>query len=945
MDGNSRNHTSNRNSKPLHNVKKGYKNYQDFIGGHYMDKNDSRDVTNTRITGGKFSIPDSEYPTFLGMYYNDIVAKRHDEYLTEKQRESDGPIAIDLDFRYDYAVTERQHTNEDIHALVLMYLEELDNMYQFNSDNEFPVFVQEKSSVNRIKDKNITKDGVHLIIGIQADRVVQVLLRERVMMRAKELFAHLPLINTIDDVFDKGISEGYTNWQLYGSKKPDHAAYALTGMYKFEYDDSDGEFIESVIHPKKFDWANDFPKLSVRYLDHPSFFMKSDFIGEHDRLAANGPKRNKMRRVASNSVIELKTLDDIKAALEAYKESIKAVEYEKREAIECVMTLTIDYYGEGSYSKWMRVGWALANMDKEHMFIVWLAFSAQSPTFKMDTVDDLRTMWLGFDTNNEDGLTKRSVMYWARESSPEEFKRIQNNSIDYHLDLSVKNISMYNLNKNSLNGCGDTDIANILYMMFKHDYACAGIKSDKWYRFTNHRWMEDESGTTLRKHISGALRDLYRFKCDDISQRLCDVGQQEDKLKQWESLSNKLLDIVSKLGSTTHKDHILKEAREMFYDADVKFLDLLDSNPQLMCFKNGVVDFKERSFRPGRAEDYLEKSTNICYKPLDRKRDAVVIAELNDFMEKLFPLEKLRNYMWEHFASLLIGVNLNQKLHMYIGGGENGKSVLTDLLSQSLGDYYAICPLSLITQPRQKQGQASPDIVSLKGLRMAVMQEPSKDDKINDGAMKELTSGVEPIKGRNLFSTPITFIPQCKIVVCSNNFMKVNSQDHGTWRRIAVADFMSRFTDNPEDNDEDILYQFKKDPTLKEKFPQWREVFMAMLVEIAFVNQGKVSPCDLVDDASNSYRQREDHIAEFISEKIAKSDGGKITKTELANEFKLWYESTYGRGGPNVKEVQEYVNKKFNIKVRDGVWSGIRIKYNESADSGGDSDSGEEVEE
>ena len=55
------------------------------------------------------------------------------------------------------------------------------------------------------------------------------------------------------------------------------------------------------------------------------------------------------------------------------------------------------------------------------------------------------------------------------------------------------------------------------------------------------------------------------------------------------------------------------------------------------------------------------------------------------------------------------------------------------------------------------------------------MQEPSKDDKINDGAMKELTSGVEPIKGRNLFSTPITFVPQYEISVCSNNFMKVTS--------------------------------------------------------------------------------------------------------------------------------------------------------------------------
>ena len=102
--------------------------------------------------------------------------------------------------------------------------------------------------------------------------------------------------------------------------------------------------------------------------------------------------------------------------------------------------------------------------------------------------------------------------------------------------------------------------------------------------------------------------------------------------------------------------------------------------------------------------------------------------------------------------------------------------------------------------------------------------------------MKELTSGVEPIKGRALNCMPISFIPQCKIVVCSNNFMKVQSQDHGTWRRIAVTDFESRFCDDPVEGDEDMPFQYKSDPTLKEKFPVWREVFMAMLSRYCIEN-------------------------------------------------------------------------------------------------------------
>ena len=196
----------------------------------------------------------------------------------------------------------------------------------------------------------------------------------------------------------------------------------------------------------------------------------------------------------------------------------------------------------------------------------------------------------------------------------------------------------------------------------------------------------------------------------------------------------------------------MKEARELFYDPDQKFMNNLDSDPYLLCFNNGVLDMRERQFRKGRPDDYLQKCTNIDYKKLDRERDGETIKEIEDFMEKLFPLEELREYMWKHLASLLLGINKDQKLHIYIGGGANGKSVFTDLLKKCFGDYHdGSVPISMITQARQKQGTASPDIVMLKGLRVAIMQEPSKNDQINDGAMKELVSGVEPIRGRPMW--------------------------------------------------------------------------------------------------------------------------------------------------------------------------------------------------
>ena len=219
--------------------------------------------------------------------------------------------------------------------------------------------------------------------------------------------------------------------------------------------------------------------------------------------------------------------------------------------------------------------------------------------------------------------------------------------------------------------------------------------------------------------------------------------------------------------------------------------------------------------------------------------------------------------------------------------------MFTDLLKTCFGAYYnGSVPISMITQVRQKQGSASPDIVMLKGLRVAVMQEPSKNDQINDGAMKELVSGVEPIRGRPMFGNPIEFVPQFKLSVCSNNLPKVSNTDHGTWRRLAVVPFLSLFTDNPETGDPDRPYQFKKDPTINEKFESWSIVLMGILVDILFEEtdnnkMGRLPSCKVVDAASKKYGDREDQISEFISEKIVKDPNIKSLEESISDKIGL----------------------------------------------------------
>ena len=83
----------------------------------------------------------------------------------------------------------------------------------------------------------------------------------------------------------------------------------------------------------------------------------------------------------------------------------------------------------------------------------------------------------------------------------------------------------------------------------------------------------------------------------------------------------------------------------------------------------------------------LQNVPNINYYPLESTKHKNNISEIEDFMAKLFVSPELRTYMWNHLSAVLIGMpSLNQALYNYIGIGQNGKSVLTDLNVTNFGN-------------------------------------------------------------------------------------------------------------------------------------------------------------------------------------------------------------------------------------------------------------------
>jgi P4 family phage/plasmid primase-like protien len=914
-----------------------YNDLPDFLTKHNAKNvQNSKDnaMTHTRIAstemniyGGSFHISPEELPVFYKLYYENVFVKNRKEYLTEKQLEDNGPILVDLDFRYEFSVTKRLHTPEHIQDMIELYLEQIKELFVFEEKKPFPIFIMEKPTVNRVVDKQITKDGIHMIIGIQMDRTLQLILREKIVKKLGTIW-ELPLTNDWDSVLDEGISKGCINWQMYGSQKPGYEAYKLTHYVVAELDTTDNEWMTTPKHTKDFDLSKDLCLLSAQCSTHPKFEINPKIKDEYTKRLGLGNKLKKSKGKGKVNLVlvdeeddvigldDIVNLETLNRAVDNFINSLKINEQSIKETHSYTQILPAKYYQPGSHLLNRQVAFALKHTD-DRLFLSWILLRSKAEDFEFDTIPKLYNDWKHSFNKKHDGVTRRSIMYWAKQDAFEEYEKVKKDTIDYYIEETIFE-------------AGDFDYAMVLYHMFKDKFVCTSITNKIWYVFNNHRWELDE-GYALRMIISKELFQLYSEKQHQCLANAQNYEPSDEMHEKNQRKIKKIAEICLKMKKTNDKNNIMREAMEIFFDKN--FNASMDANPYLLCFTNGVFDFKNKIFRDGYPQDYVTMTTHIPYIKYDIESSKQITEDIMKFMEQLFPQTQLAAYMWEHLASSLIGIKKEHVFNIYRGSGSNGKSILTDLMSQALGDYKGTVPITLVTEKRNAIGGTSSEVMALKGVRYAVMQEPSKDAVINEGVMKELTGG-DPLQARALFSNSEIFIPQFSLVVCTNELFEVKSNDDGTWRRMKLIDFISKFISEGETYRDTTTHVFPKDKSLKEKLPAWAPVFISMLVKIACETNGEVKDCLEVISASNKYRQGQDAIAGFINDKIVKDVDGSIGKKILNDVFKEWFQGlSNNRRPPKLAELEEILNNTFgNRNVKTNKWHGIRINYDDETE-------------
>ncbi|ORY51687.1 phage/plasmid primase [Rhizoclosmatium globosum] len=252
------------------------------------------------------------------------------------------------------------------------------------------------------------------------------------------------------------------------------------------------------------------------------------------------------------------------------------------------------------------------------------------------------------------------------------------------------------------------------------------------------------------------------------------------------------------------------------------FEALLDANPALLGFTNGVFDLEAKAFRAAVPTDYISMT---CGYDFDSTADAFKRSEILGFFEDIQPDTSERDYLLKFLGSTLHGTKKDELFHIFTGGTRNGKSVLADLMKYTLGDYFTSIKSTLLTGEQGSSSSASPDLMALYRKRFVVASEPEKGKGINSGFMKGIT-GNDDIVARPLYGNVTTFKPSHSLVLLCNGIPKMDEQDAAVWARSVVVPFPMTFVENPQGPLEKMI-----DKTLKTRIKEWGPQLMLVFTE------------------------------------------------------------------------------------------------------------------
>lgn len=355
------------------------------------------------------------------------------------------------------------------------------------------------------------------------------------------------------------------------------------------------------------------------------------------------------------------------------------------------------------------------------------------------------------------------------------------------------------------------------------------------------------------------------------------------------------------------------------YRLDVSSHDL-DQHPELLACKNGVLDLRTGTLRPGVRQEYLTRGLEWSYLPESE------CPIFDQFIEDIMcGNEEMIEYVWRVIGYCLTGETSARAFFILYGAGKNGKSTFARALQTLLGmrseNYAQTARFETFLQQQRQAGNADPDIAGLAGARIVVASEvnPGERYRLDGGKIKQFT-GEDWMKARFLYSPEFQFLPVCKIFLLVNDVPHIDETARALYDRLHYISFNYRI---PEE---------KQDGMLHWKLLGEMEGILVKAVRYAgeWYANNTLAPPEEILKARETLAQEMDFLADFWTDHCIIGPHCEVLHSVIYAEYLKWCEIQKNKRPMQSQTLSKNLKKrgynKFYDKQEKLNWEGIGIK-------------------
>jgi len=237
------------------------------------------------------------------------------------------------------------------------------------------------------------------------------------------------------------------------------------------------------------------------------------------------------------------------------------------------------------------------------------------------------------------------------------------------------------------------------------------------------------------------------------------------------------------------------------------FVDLkdFDSDPNIITVINGILNIKEKILTPHTFKNISQVLLSVEYiTPKYTISDENIFGDIEKNLENTLFWRTLKDSftvngkfrrddfetVLEIMASPIIKRHIDERAFMFLGSGENGKSVFFSYIECMIGKNN-VSNITLQDMADDKFMSAN-----LDGVSVNIFTDLGQNELKHTGKIKAITSN-EGIEVQKKHQQGFTLYPFCKLMFSCNRFPKVYDQTQGFFRRWIIVKWEHNFENDP----------------------------------------------------------------------------------------------------------------------------------------------------